>query len=600
LAKLRSVRTGDVVAGRYQLEDAQGAGAGGIVWTAFDRKLKRTVALKRPHTMVSQADRIQFCREAEIAAQVHHPNAISVFDTVDDDECWLVMEYSPAESLDRVLAANGPLPVERVSRIGVQIAAALAALHARKIVHRDVKPGNIIVDDQDFAKLTDFGISVWRQMTCTDDGSFSGTPAYAASEVAAGRRATEASDVFSLGATLFAAVEGTPPFGTGEPDEVLDRVRRGEMLPMRNAGPLGPLLSRMLVPDPDNRPTADEVRQQLQDVSGGWMPPVPAARTSTTRGPFWRRPLYQVIAALAVVVAAGAAVFVLVDPPPPEPSQAAMSSTDLVGDERTVDPCGVLDRKALERFGPTKLDIARGNFNRCDVLVNTGARESVVVEVQLVNQAAADVHGKQFEVIAESPSQSDECDRTMVLDDTHAVRITAHMFNPPANLCTIAAAAVDTAQKVAMTQRGPLPRRPSPLPPDSLAQIDTCPLLDDKAVAALPAINPRTAITDFGNWACKWYSPGGPTQIHLRYDQHAAKDPMWGEAIEVANHRAYVKLDAGTGTSCTVAVMHQPTGQQWRSSVDVMVLTVKGDRPGAEYCPTATSLATAAAAKLPH
>jgi serine/threonine protein kinase len=123
--------------------------------------------------MASQADRLQFRQEAEIAAQVHHPNVISVFDTVDDDECWLVMEYSPAESLDRVLAAGGPLPAQRVARIGVQIAAALAAMHARTIVHRDVKPGNILLDDQDFAKLTDFGISVWRQVTRTDDdGSF--------------------------------------------------------------------------------------------------------------------------------------------------------------------------------------------------------------------------------------------------------------------------------------------------------------------------------------------------------------------------------------------------------------------------------------------
>lgn len=596
------MRTGDVVAGRYQLEDAQGSGSGGIVWSAFDRKLKRTVALKRPHVMAGQADRLRFRQEAEIAAQVHHPNAISVFDTVDGDECWLVMEYSPAESLDTVLAASGPLPAERVARIGVQIAAALTALHAKRIVHRDVKPGNILLDDQDIAKLTDFGISVWRQVTRTDDGSFSGTPGYAASEVAAGQPATEASDVFSLGATLFAAVEGIPPFGTGEPGEVLTRVRQGEMLPMHHAGELAPLLSRMLAPEPGQRPTADEARQQLRDFAGDWVAPSPAARTSATRTPIWRRPLYQIIAAVALVAAVTAAVFIPMGPPARESGHVAASSTDLIGDERTLDPCALLDRNALGRFGPTELQTAYGNFNRCDVLVNTGARETVDVEVQVVNRIAADLQGKPLEVITEKPSNNYECDRSMVLDDKYAIRITARVPNPPANLCAIADTAVHMVKGIVTGQQGPLPRRATPLPPDSLAHVDACPLLDATALAAeLPAIDPKTAITDFGNWVCKWHSPAATAQVHLRYDQHEAKEPIAGEPTRLRDHTAFVKLDTDSGTSCTVKVRHEPTNQQqWRSSVDVMVLTVKGDRPGTEYCTAATNLSAAAAAKLPR
>jgi serine/threonine protein kinase len=601
LVRLRRVRTGDIVDGRYQLEDAQGAGSGGIVWSAFDRKLKRTVALKRPHAMASQADRLQFRQEAEIAARVHHPNAISVFDTVDGEDCWLVMEYSPAESLDRVLAAKGALPPERVARIGVQIAAALAAVHARNIVHRDVKPGNILLDEQDFAKLADFGISIWRQVTRTDDGSFSGTPAYAAPEVTAGRPATEASDVFSLGATLFAAVEGTPPFGTGELNEVLKRVRQGETLPMRHAGPLAPLLSLMLVPEPGKRPTADEVRQRLQPIAGDWAAPSPAIRTPpTTRKPFWRRPLYQAIAAVALVAAVGAAMFIPTDPPLSESSHVTISSTDLIGDERTVDPCAVVDRKAFDRFGPTKLDTVRGNFNRCDVMVNTGARESVDVEVQLVTRIAADVQGNPGKVIPETPSDSDECDRTMVLDEKYAIRITAQLANPPSNLCTIADSAVDMVTDIVTSQQGQLRRRATPLPTDSLAQVDTCPLLDSKALAELPAIDPESAVTDFGKWACKWSSPVAPaSQIHLRYDQHAGKDPIPGEQIQLGDHIAYVKLDSDSATGCTVTVRHEMANQEWRSALDLMVLTVKGDRPGGEYCTAATNLAAAAAAKLP-
>ncbi|QWF84109.1 serine/threonine-protein kinase [Amycolatopsis sp. CA-230715] len=593
------MRTGDLVDGRYRLEDAQGSGSGGIVWTAFDRKLKRTVALKRPHTVASQADRLQFRQEAEIAARVHHPNAVSVFDTVDEDECWLVMEYSPAKSLDRVLADEGPLPAERVTRIGVQIAAALAAVHAENIVHRDVKPGNILLDDQDFAKLTDFGISIWRQVTWVDDGSFSGTPAYAASEVATGHPATAASDVFSLGATLFAALEGSPPFGTGEPDQVLDHVRRGEMLPARHAGPLAPLLSRMLVREPEKRPTAEEVRQQLREISRDWVAPSPAVRASAARAPFWRRPLYQAVTAAVVIAGIGAAVFLGQDAPPPEPSPAKAATVALVGDEHTVDPCAVLDRKALERFGPTELQTTRGNFNRCDVMVNTGSEESVDVEVQLVDRGTHDVPGKPLEIAVVTPTGSDECDRTMLLDERYAIRITASMPNPPANLCAIADTAVATVRKLVTDGRELLPRRAVPFPPDSLAHVATCPLLDAAALAELPAIDPKTATADFGNWSCKWRGRGSPSQIHLRYDQHAATDKIAGEPVPLGTHTGYVKRDTDSGTSCTVTVP-QPASHQWRGAIDVAVLTVKGDRPGTEYCATATGLSAAIAAKLPR
>ncbi|MBB4688378.1 serine/threonine-protein kinase [Amycolatopsis jiangsuensis] len=592
------MRTGDVVGDRYLLEDARGAGTGGIVWTGFDRKLKRTVALKRPHALASQADRLQFRQEAEIAARVHHPNVISVFDTVDDDECWLVMEYSPARGLDQVLAAGGPLPAGRVARIGAQIAAALSAVHARNIVHRDVKPGNILVDDQDFAQLTDFGISVWRQVTWTGDGSFSGTAGYAAPEVVAGRPATTASDVFSLGATLFAALEGTSPFGTGAPGEVLKRVGGGELLPSPHAGPLAPLLTRMLALEPRKRPTAEEAHGQLRELGGAAAAPSPVVRPVVTGRPFWRRPRYQALAAAAVVAGICAAVFLRTDQPQPGTSQAAASVTDFVGDERTVDPCALLDRKVLEQFGPTELQSTRGNFNRCDVMVNSGAQDSVDVEVQLVSRSANEVPGGPAEVIVEKPTDSDECDRSMVLDREYAVRITASMPNPPANLCTIADAAVEVVRDHVTDGGGLLPRRSVAFPADSLALLDACALLDAGALAELPAIDPRSAQPDFGNWSCKWFGGEGAAQVHLRYDQHVAGDKIGGEPTPLGSHTAYVRRDVDSGTSCTVTVPQQ--SRQWRAVVDLMVLTVKGDRPGDEYCPVATRLSAAAAAGLPH
>lgn len=588
------MRTGDVVGGRYELEDARGSGSGGVVWGAFDRKLKRRVALKRPHAAADRTDRTRFRREAETAAQVHHPNAISVFDTVDDhDECWLVMEFVSADSLDKLLTASGPLPPERVARIGLQVAAALAAVHAKKIIHRDVKPGNVLVGDGDLAKLTDFGISIWREVTRTDDGRISGTPAFAAPEVAGGKPAGEASDVFSLGATLFAAVEGTPPYGAGDAYEVLRRAREGETLPMAKAGPLAPLLAEMLAPRPGKRPTASQVRSRLKEIVGDWEPP--AAPVTAERRPPRRR---YWIGTAALVVAIIAATLYAANPWPGSGEAGAErpGAGGLIGDERTANPCALVDQGAWDRFGPAELHTTYGNFNRCDVLVDVGGREPVDVEVQLVTRKSHPVRGEPFEVVPE-PSSADECDRTFLVDDSYGVRVTAKAPDAPADLCAMADHALVTVRQV--VGEGRIARRNQPFPAGSLAFVDACGLLDDTALAALPAVDSSSAVGMFGGWGCKWYSAVDRVQVYVRYDQHATTDPVEGEEVAIGGHHAFVKLDADTGTSCTVSVLHQPPNRPRSTTVDLLKLSVRSDRPGEEYCPQATSLAGAAAANLP-
>jgi eukaryotic-like serine/threonine-protein kinase len=296
------VRTGDLVSGRYRLEAMVGSGGHGVVWSAFDTVLERTVALKRSHSAPGDADRALLRHEAKHAARVHHPNAISVFDAVDDGECWLVLEYLPSTSLDRILATDVTLPPQRVATIGMQIAAALHAAHATGIVHRDVKPGNVLVAEGDLTKLTDFGVAVWRDVTLTSEGKITGTPAYVAPEVANGLPATPASDVFSLGATLFAAVEGVPPFGVGDPDAILARARRGRIAPMRRSGPLAEVLSDILeCRMARERPTAEQVRLRLMEVAGDWEPPRAKDVAGSGRSRIWRRA--SVPAAMAAVVA---------------------------------------------------------------------------------------------------------------------------------------------------------------------------------------------------------------------------------------------------------------------------------------------------------
>lgn len=270
--------TDRLVAGRYRLTDPIGTGAMGVVWRALDIRLQRTVAVKQvllgPHLSPAAAKeaRMRALREGRIAARLHHPNAITVFDVADEDnQPWLVMEYMDAPSLAVRLAGERTLPPREVARIGAQAAGALAAAHDAGIVHRDVKPANLLVADNGTVKITDFGISrAAGDVTVTATGLLAGTPAYLSPEVARGENPEPASDVFALGSTLYAAATGRPPFGEGDnPLAVLHAVAGGKVAEPEGVGELGPVLMRLLEPDPAERPTMREAQRLLTDVAAG-------------------------------------------------------------------------------------------------------------------------------------------------------------------------------------------------------------------------------------------------------------------------------------------------------------------------------------------
>ncbi|HEU5471575.1 MAG TPA: serine/threonine-protein kinase [Actinophytocola sp.] len=272
---------GRVVAGRYRLISRIGTGAMGVVWRAHDERLGRTVAVKKlllsPGLPEDEAhEAVERClREGRIAAKLHHPNAIAVYDVVDEDGApCLIMEYLPSRSLAMVLSETGPLDPREVARIGASSAAALVAAHAAGIVHRDVKPGNILLGDDGSVKITDFGISrASDDVTVTKTGMIAGTPAYLAPEMAIGRDPTPASDIFSLGSTLYAAVEGEPPFGLSDNTlGLLHRVAAGKINPPMVAGPLTDVLVAMLATDPLGRPNTAQTRDLLAAVGRGEEP----------------------------------------------------------------------------------------------------------------------------------------------------------------------------------------------------------------------------------------------------------------------------------------------------------------------------------------
>jgi serine/threonine protein kinase len=257
---------------RYRLLEPIGGGAMGTVWRAQDEMLDRTVAIKElllPHDHDehrTEEAKNRAMREARIAARLQHSHAITVFAVLEEeDRPWLIMEYLPSKSF-AVLVREEPTTVDDAVRVGAQISSALASAHRAGIVHRDVKPGNILVSEDGTAKITDFGISrAIGDVKLTATGEIAGTPAFLAPEVARGEDANFASDVFSLGATLYAAVEGQPPYGTADnPIALLYKASSGEIEPPVKAERLTPLLLRMLATDPAERPSMDEVERELR------------------------------------------------------------------------------------------------------------------------------------------------------------------------------------------------------------------------------------------------------------------------------------------------------------------------------------------------
>nr|WP_301301792.1 serine/threonine-protein kinase [Prauserella alba] len=279
-----------MVAGHYRLVEHVGSGAMGIVWRAVDERLERSVAVKQILTQpgLSEAERTtvrqRAMREAKNAARFQHPNAIVVFDIAEHDgDPVLVMEYLPSQSLSAILGERGPLPVPEVARIGEQVAAALVTAHRAGIVHRDIKPGNLLIDSAGICKITDFGISrASGDLTLTQTGLIGGTPAYLAPELARGADPTPASDVFALGATLYHAIEGLPPYGDNTNQlALLYSAANGQVNPPQHAGQATALLMSLLRTEPTERPTMSEAQDQLAQLAGG----APAVGTPATGTP---------------------------------------------------------------------------------------------------------------------------------------------------------------------------------------------------------------------------------------------------------------------------------------------------------------------------
>ncbi|HET8788086.1 MAG TPA: serine/threonine-protein kinase, partial [Actinomycetes bacterium] len=294
-----------LVANRYALKDPLGRGGMGVVWRAQDSVLGREVAVKEvvfPPTMAEEERgpaQARVMREARAAARLNHPGAVTLYDVVKDrGSTFIVMELVSAPTLADLVRTDGPLPVQRVAEIGAQVASALEAAHQAGIVHRDVKPGNVMVPANGTAKLADFGIaSLQGDPQLTSTGLVIGSPAYMAPEQAKGEESGPPADFWALGATMFYAVEGGPPFDRGSSIATLAAVVNEPPRDLRRAGPLTPLITALLSKDPGARPSGPELRAELARLATP--APSPPTEVLPTHGPGRTVPLAAFVPAPA-------------------------------------------------------------------------------------------------------------------------------------------------------------------------------------------------------------------------------------------------------------------------------------------------------------
>jgi serine/threonine protein kinase len=646
------------VASRYRINDLIARGGMGSVWHATDETLDREVAIKCVH-LENQADpdraltRERMLREARIAAKLLHPNIVTVFDVIEHDDPWLILEHVPSRSLAGIITERRTLPPADVAAVGAQIAAALAAAHHAGVVHRDVKPDNILIahrpDNGDplgqhhlTAKLTDFGIShAANTPTLTTTGVLTGTPAYFAPETARGEGTDAASDMYSLGATLYTATEGEPPFGAS-PDNLLallGRIARGNAPRPQHAGELTDLLQQLLADDPAARPTAAEAQEALRRIATATSAhiarehdktlvypadeqtsspkaqlPDPPERTPRPPAPPPHAPRRRIVIAALIAAALGATGAVVVTRQPTGPgttgttttTSAAMPAPDgriVIADPRSADPCSLIDLTALSQHGNAEIDRANAKFSAC----RANIRDRAALTVDLLGpdeyappdgalQRLGPLVIARFEATDNASGTRTRCERRVELSDGNTVLVVAESPDGATvdDVCAIAetgvTAAVDAlfARGIGMRRRLDVER--------PLARVDACGLIQAADLAAIPGLETATGRPKVGSWGCSW-TTGSGTRAQLDF----WRSTQLTEAdVDTDFNGRRGTVFFRPGSHCYAHVTWEDIasdGRQW--PVDVVRIYAYGSQPEAELCGYARTLANAVAASLP-
>jgi serine/threonine protein kinase len=581
-----------VVFGRYRLDEQIGAGGMGVVWRSTDQLLQQTVALKRVSFAALGADQAQLTRdralrEARLAAQLRgHPHVVAVYDVlVDNSDIWLVMEYLPAHSLADIVKTDGPLGAGEAAKIGADIADALAAGHALGIEHRDVTPGNVLIGADGTVKLTDYGISHLAGDPRLTQTGITGTPAYMAPELASRGESTPASDVFSLGSTLYFALEAQPPFGTDDNvHKMLNVVGSGTIRQPTCAGPLEPLLLRLLTLDPSTRPDAATARDMLTQLA------TPDTRSIEQRAvsrppppPGKRRRLRQRTAIGAGVLLTVAAVVGAVSQLPhhtaaPQPiSPAPLDDPDTR--DRNADPCPLIDLGSLRKFGQATF-ATPPDLQTCQATIKASSGDNIVLRARFTSPDAgvADVNKNPQRIgdvvtyrqgLLKDPDGRPYCKAILVLASDSTIVITTRTDGgEPVDLCAVNEVATVNADAELLRHPG-ITHTPNRTAAYSFARSDACAMLDNTALRKVPNLNPDLVNHGYATWTCFWgQDPGTTTELRfllLGSEPSGLGDPTTPIAGKSAFRNSY---KAG----CEATVVHRVVpGTDVREAFKVVV-----------------------------
>ncbi|MFD5318342.1 serine/threonine-protein kinase [Streptomyces sp. NPDC127098] len=604
-----------VVGGRYRLVEGPLRGGMGEVWRGVDETLGRTVALKRaqePTDPASPDPLRQLRREAEILARLEHPHVVTLYAVEPDTEAdaaepsrapvhWLVMEWVSGGNLAERLAEaeDGRLPWPEAAELGVQLARGLAAVHGKRVTHGDIKPENVMIGDAGIAKIADFGTAIQRDGQAITRRPSCHTPEYAAPEVVGGARALPASDVFSLGATLHKLATGRTPYGDADEAPTDWRARRGfvRVGSREELGPLAGPVAAMLRHDPAARPSAAQAQRTLERL---------------LRRPGLRPPRWRTVAAtlgIAALIPLGPPVWdwLRSDPPAPDPALDQRDWRALFGDQRTADPCSLIDIEPFESYGETDLDRAYGALERCDLLIQPPGDASVDLSVMFEEEPPEQGVATAREIggvgVMEVEAGRDFCVRQLAgpgAAEGPMVEIVAEYEHEDgvAPLCELADVAVDTAAgalNAALDADGELPRRL--LPENSLARLDACTLVDERRLsAAVPGVDALDPRTGWGRWDCEWRSTTQDLRLRLRFDQNRPLTGGDGAPTRLGDRLAFVTPEGEGAGTCLVRVEHRSfTGNGGHPKLELLHLAVAGGEPVDQLCERATTAAAAAA-----
>lgn len=632
-------RRGSVVGG-YELLEIVGTGTSGTVWKARPTgdgpaghvALKQSAVDEFGLRPVLRRDRA--IREGTIATQLAGcPHVIAVRDVFEErGSVWLVGEYLDSVGLDALIALRGALDPGEVAWVGWQIADALAAAHEKGIVHRDVAPSNVLVArGGDVAKLADFGVArQFNDPQRTIAGGIVGSPAYLSPEEALGGRATPESDVYSLAAVLYHAVEGRPPFGADDDrGGLLDRIRGGVYPPPRNAGPLVEILESALHHAPNTRPSAEDLADDLHAFAA---PPgaetrrhLREHRPPATGQPGRPRRRVLVATVAAAVLLAGAvagARSLFADPAPaPSPASAADSLPGLpasvpvqavTGDRRTLDPCRLIDPQGLAPFGQPVISPGE-TLAGCTAYFPTSANPASTVEVRFADPGNDELDGlstrgaeiplggariQRYEPLPPGLT----CTNEIVLADGTPIVVDAYEATSGRHPCLLADATVaGVARSLA---DGDLRYDPNRLARIAIARFDPCfPSVPDGAVAAaVPGIQPSQRAGEVAGTRCligQFYQGQFAARISFRISPRSMTPPLGARSVQLGSRTASVYPWPSTIGSCTSLLQVRARSDLAPQSREYIMIYLYGPADNDTLCARAGELTKLVNATLP-